>query len=238
MRRTSGWIALGIATMLISQTVRAQELRIVTLDQKTKAPVAGALISLVSRRSEVLDTTRTGADGSFTIRAKQGGKYFLRVSRTGFPTEETDAIFLNDGETRVDTLYVAAARALPVDELVAREVARLFGVSTAVLPKRAVLLPSDIDPVRGSARSVSDVVMQIGPASVQVLGAGTGRACYQIHGGGCALIYVNGQPVPSSTDFSAQDVEAIVVLSPLDVQTALGRTGGVVLLFTRGMLRR
>jgi len=72
---------------------------------------------------------------------------------------------------------------------------------------------------------------------VRVLGAGTGRVCYQIRGGNCALLYLDGQPIPATTDIPAHDLEAVAILAPMDAIVTLGRNNGVVMLFTRRMLR-
>ncbi|MGQ0639284.1 MAG: carboxypeptidase-like regulatory domain-containing protein, partial [Gemmatimonadaceae bacterium] len=185
-----------------------------------------------------LDTARTAADGSFTLRAKAPGKFFLQVRRSGYPAEETDAIFLQAGETRDDTLYVApAASLLKLDVIVDREVSRIFGVPASSLAGKAVILPEDIASVSTSTRTASDVVLKKGPPFVRVLGAGTGRVCYQIRGAGCAALYLNGQPIPATIDIPAHDLEAVAILAPMDVLITVGRNNGIVMLFTRGMLR-
>ncbi|MGH7711765.1 MAG: carboxypeptidase-like regulatory domain-containing protein [Gemmatimonadaceae bacterium] len=237
MRSTHLLVVVAVTSILTSEG-RSQELRAVALERDTKQPVVDARVSLLSRRRAELDTARTAADGSFSVRAKEGGKFFLSVRRFGYPAEETDAIFLNAGETRIDTVYVAPARTLQkVETVIDREIFRIFGVTIASLSDRAVILPEDVESVRASSRTASDVVMQKGPTYVRVEGAGTGRVCYQIHGGGCALLYLNGQPIPSSTDIPVHDLEAVAVLTPTDAQMLLGRNNGVVMLFSRGMLR-
>jgi hypothetical protein len=229
---------LALASALVAVEGRAQELRGVALDRETKQPVTDARISLLDRRRAEVDTARTASDGSFTLRAKEAGKFFIHVRRSGYPSEETDAIFLKDDESRVDTLYVASARTrLKVDAIVNREVFRIFGVATSSLPEKSVILPDDIASVLGSARTAADVVVQKGPPFVGVLGAGTGRVCYKVRSGNCAAVLVNGQRVLSTTDIPAIDLEAVVILSPFDAQTTIGRNNGVVLLFTRAMSR-
>jgi hypothetical protein len=83
----------------------------------------------------------------------------------------------------------------------------------------------------------SDVVLQKGPSFVRVFGAGTGRVCYQVRASNCAMLYLNGQPIPASTDIPATDLEAVAILTPMDGLVQLGRNSGVVMLFTRGNLR-
>ena len=238
---------LILASSSVSAVSSSQELRAVTLDRETKQPVVDVRVSLLSRRRAELDTARTGPDGSFTLRAKEPGKFFLQVRRDGYVTEETDAIFLAEGEIRVDTLYIASAKTLQtVASIVDREMFRLFGVTASRLSSRALILPHQVEAVRRSSRSASDVVMRKGPSYVRVNGAGSGRVCYQIQRSGCAAIYLNGQAVPSSTDISATDLEAVAILRPTDVQLSLdaglnpvasSHANGVVMLFTRSMLR-
>lgn len=238
MRPIGYRFAAGIVmSCLIGVEGVAQELRLVTLDRDTKQPVTDVRVSLLSRRRVELDTARSGPDGSFTLRAKEPGKFFLSVSRTGYPTEETDAIFLAAGETRVDTLFLAPAQKLmKVEDVVDREIVRIFGVSASSLSSRALLLPDDIERVRSSARTASDIIQQKGPSFVRVLGAGSGRVCYQIQGSNCAAQYLNGQPIPSSTDIPAEELAAVAILTPMEAQVALGQNSGAVLLFTRSLL--
>ena len=167
MRFMSVLVTCALAIAFGPAAVQAQELRVITLDRESKQPVTNALITLLNRRQQPLDTTRTAADGSFTFRVAEGGKFFLRVLRAGVPAEETDAIFLEKGETRFDTLYLEPVRSIEnLSDLVSREVFRLFGVSLAGLPPKAVLLGEELEEVRVSARSASDVILQKGPAFV------------------------------------------------------------------------
>jgi hypothetical protein len=239
MRLNRRPVVLSLSLAIVSVESASQELRAVTLDRETKQPVVDVRVSLLSRRRAELDTARTGPDGSFALRAKEPGKYFLQIRRTGYLAEETDAIFLAEGETRFDTLYIAPAKGMrTVESIVDRELFRLFGVTASSLSDRALILPDEVEAVRRSSRYASDVVMQKGPSYVRVNGAGTGRVCYEIQGGGCAAVYLNGQPIPSSTDIPASDLEAVAILRQMDVQVTSSRSyNGVVMLFTRSMLR-
>ncbi len=238
MRLNRRLAVLMLASSIVSAESASQELRAITLDRETKQPVADARVSLLSRRREELDTARTGPDGTFILRAKAPGKFFIQVRRTGYLAEETDAVFLTEGETRSDTLYIASAKGVQtVESIVDREMFRLFGVTASSLSDRALILPHQVEAVRRSSRNASDVVMQKGPSYVRVIGAGTGRVCYQIQGGGCASLYLNGQPIPSSTDIPANDLEAAAILRQTDVQITSRNNNGVVMLFTRSMLR-
>jgi len=229
---------LVLASSIVSAESASQELRAITLDRETKQPVADARVSLLGRRREELDSARTGADGAFVLRAKAPGKFFIQVRRTGYLAEETDAVFLTEGEIRVDTLYIASAKGVQnVESIVDREMFRLFGVTASSLSSRALILPQHVEAVRRNSRTASDVVMQKGPSYVRVNGAGTGRVCYQIQGSGCAALYLNGQPIPSSTDIPANDLEAVAILRQVDVQMTSRHNNGVVMLFTRSMLR-
>jgi hypothetical protein len=228
----------ALAMSIVGSEAASQELRAVALDRETKQPVADVRISLLSRKREELDSTRTGVDGSFTLRAKEAGKYFIQVRREGSPAEDSDAIFLESGAVRRDTLYVTPARLLQgVSVVIGREVFRVLGVTISSLSPRSLILPEAIDEIRASSRSASDIVMQKGPPYLRVLGLGTGRVCYQIYGGDCARVYLNGQPMQTNTDIPAADLEAVAVISARSAQITLGENSGVVMLWTRGMLK-
>jgi len=238
MRRIGSLSVFTLATAIAGNEARSQELRAVALDRESKKPVADVRVSLLSRKREELDSTRTAVDGTFTLRAKQAGKYFIQVRRDGSASEESDAIFLESGETRNDTLYVTPARLLQaVDVVIGREVFRIFGVTISSMSPRSLILPEAIDEVRASARTAADIVMQRGPPNLRVLGLGTGRVCYQIQGGDCARVYLNGQQMQTSTDIPAEELEAVAVISPRSALVALGVNTGAVMLWTRGMLK-
>lgn len=235
-RKNQAILSLGLC--IVASDGVAQEIRAVALDRETKKPVADVRVSLLSRKREELDSTRTGADGSFTLRAKEAGKYFIQVSRDGSASEESDAIFLESGVTRNDTLYVTPARLLQgVDVVIGREIFRIFGITISSMSPRSLILPEAIDEVRASARSAADVVMQRGPPNLRVLGLGTGRVCYQIQGGDCARVYLNGQQMQTSTDIPAEELEAVAVIPPRSALVTLGVNTGAVMLWTRGMLK-
>ncbi len=238
MRPPSSLAVFTLAMSIVGNEGRSQELRAIALDRETKKPVADVRVSLLTRKREELDTTRTGVDGSFTLRAKEGGKYFVQLRRDGSASEESDAIFLESGVTRNDTLYVTPARLLQgVDVVIGREIFRIFGVTISNMSPRSLILPEAIDEVRASARTAADIVMQKGPPNLRVLGLGTGRVCYQIYGSDCARVYLNGQQMQTSTDIPAEELEAVAVLSARNAQVTLGNNSGVVMLWTRGMLK-
>ena len=248
MRRIGSLTVFTLAMSIVASEATSQELRAVALDRETKQPVADVRVSLLSRKREQLDSTRTAVDGSFTLRAKEAGKYFIQVRHEGQAAEESDAIFLEKGETRNDTLYVTPARLLQkVDVIIGREIFRIFGTTTSNMSPRSLILPDEVEEVRAKSRTAADIVMQLGPPLLRVLGLGTGRVCYQIDGGDrrgldapttdCARVYLNGQPMQTTTDIPAAELEAAAVLSPRSVQATLGVSTGVIMLWTRGMLK-
>jgi hypothetical protein len=216
----------------------AQEIRAVALDRETKKPVADVRVSLLSRKREELDTARSAQDGSFVLRASEAGKFFISVQRQGQAAEESDAIFLEKGETRSDTLYVTPSRLLQkIDVVIGREIFRILGVTISSMAPRQLILPEEIAEVRKGARTAADIVMQTGPSYLRVLGLGTGRICYQLARDECARVYLNGQPMQTNTDVPAEELEAAAVITAQSVQATLGRNSGIVMLWTRGMLK-
>lgn len=248
MGQLRGPVGFAMAISMVASEAVAQEVRAVALDRETKQPVADLRVSLLSRRRDALDSTRTAQDGTFILRAKEGGKYFIQVRHEGQAAEESDAIFLENGQTRTDTLYVTPARLLQkVDVIIGREIFRIFGTTISSMSPRSLILPDAVEEVRAKARTAADIVMQRGPPRLRVLGLGTGRVCYQIDGGDrraldaptgdCARVYLNGQPMQTTTDIPAEELEAAAVLSPRSVQATLGANTGVIMLWTRGMLK-
>lgn len=237
MKRMSTAV-LMLALLGTSREGVSQEVRSVALDRETKKPVADLRVSLLNRRREELDTARTAQDGSFTLRAKEGGKFFIQVQHAGQAAEESDAIFLEKDQTLNDTLYVTPARLLQgIDIVIGREIFRLLGVTISSMAPRQLILPEDIDEIRGRSQNASDIVMRKGPPFLRVIGLGTGRICYQLYGGDCARVYLNGQPMQTNTDIPASELEAVAVIPARSAQTTLGNNSGVVMLWTRGMLK-
>ncbi|MGH7695151.1 MAG: hypothetical protein ACRENH_09220, partial [Gemmatimonadaceae bacterium] len=62
MRRLGSLTVFTLAMSIVGSEAASQELRAVALDRETKQPVADARISLLSRKREELDSTRTAVD--------------------------------------------------------------------------------------------------------------------------------------------------------------------------------
>ena len=103
MRTTRQQIAVTvISTVLLltaAQQAAAQTIRGKLLDQYTNQPIPGANVALVTpTNAPVGPTTKTGNDGSFSIRAPADGIYRLRADLSGYLSAVTPAIELGQGD--------------------------------------------------------------------------------------------------------------------------------------------
>src|ERR1700682_776759 len=95
-------VAALSAVLLIAtaaQQAAAQVIRGKLLDQYTNQPIVGATIALVTpTNAPVGVTTKTGNDGSFSIKARADGIYRLRADLSGYLSAVTPAIELGRGD--------------------------------------------------------------------------------------------------------------------------------------------
>ena len=95
-------VAALSAVLLIAtaaQQAAAQVIRGKLLDQYTNQPIVGATIALVTpTNAPVGVTTKTGNDGSFSIKAPADGIYRLRADLSGYLSAVTPAIELGKGD--------------------------------------------------------------------------------------------------------------------------------------------
>lgn len=88
-------LALAAACVLAPAQLRAQAVHGVVTLEGTKAPVAGALVTLVDGRGTTVRQTTTLDNGRYSLGAAEPGWYRLRIVRIGFQS------FLSDS-TRLD----------------------------------------------------------------------------------------------------------------------------------------
>jgi hypothetical protein len=87
-----------VLVLTAAQQVAAQAIRGQLLDQYTNKPIAGATVTLMTDAGPVGPKTKTGSDGSFSIRVPRPGIYRLRAELPGYITAQTPAIELGAGD--------------------------------------------------------------------------------------------------------------------------------------------
>lgn len=87
-----------LASLAAPQTLRAQALRGVVIDDDNGTPVASATVRLVVR-GELDRGTETDAQGRFLFTLHTAGDYGLEVSRVGYTTTRSQSVRVEDRDT-------------------------------------------------------------------------------------------------------------------------------------------
>jgi hypothetical protein len=232
MRSRAYLLGIGLAA-LFSSAAQAQKVDGVLIVGEAGVPAANARVWLTTTRGLMIDTSRSDAQGRFTVSAPRPGRYILNVRRLGYFPEETDPIRLADGEVRHDTVYVLSARVLkPVEVIVRREVSNRFGIDIKSLSSSNVITPEEIDRIRPSASDMRDLIRYNTPPSLTITTQRDGSSCYRVRAGACALVYVDGMLWGTDAWISANEIESIVIIPGHQAFLRYGSSNGVIAVFT------
>jgi hypothetical protein len=239
MRGFASGLAIAAVAALSPQMSHAQAFSGVLIVSEVGAPVANARVWLMTPRGFMVDTTRSDAQGRFTVKADRPGTYVLNVRRLGYFPEETDPIKLASGQTVIDTVYLLSPQVLkPVDVVVKREVETRFGVNIHALSSSNVITPDEIDRYRFIASDLESLLRWSMPVSLQIARRGT-DVCYMIRGRGCAGVYLDGLFVGTNPGFlSPHEIESIVVIPGSESFIRFGQSAGAIAIFTTFSSRR
>lgn len=232
MRSSAHLLGIAVAALFSSAT-QAQKVDGILIVGEAGVPAANARVWLKTTRGLMIDTTRSDAQGRFTVSAPKPGRYVLNVRRLGYFPEETDPIRLEDGEVRHDTVYVLSPRVLkPVDIVVRREVSNRFGIDIKSLSSSNVITPEEIDRIRPSASDMRDLIRWNTPPSLTITTQRDGSSCYRVRAGACALVYVDGMLWGTDAWISANEIESIVIIPGHQAFLRYGSANGVIAVFT------
>ena len=239
MRRLASLLSLAAVAAGAPQISHAQAVSGILVISEVNAPVANARVWLMTPRGLMIDTTRSDAQGRFTLKADRPGTYVLNVRRLGYFPEETDPIKLARGQTVIDTVYLLSPQVLkPVDVVVRREVETRFGVNIHALSSSNVITPEEIDRYRFIASDLETLLRYSMPVSLQIARRGS-EVCYVIRGSGCAPVYLDGLFVGTNPGFlSPNEIESIVVIPGSESYIRFGRSAGAIAVFTNLSSRR
>lgn len=88
-------VALGFT----GATVDAQVVRGTLIEQRATSPIPEALVRLFDDANVAIDSARTSADGSFTLRARDAGTHYLYFDHPGYASISSERIELAAGDT-------------------------------------------------------------------------------------------------------------------------------------------
>lgn len=243
MRRS--WIVpLGVlASMAFPLSGRAQVVEGTLTDANTRAPVAGAAATLFDDNGSVADRATTAENGSFTLRARWRGGYWVRVERPGYHAVESRPFYLNRAESlaiRLETVpEVAEIEGVTV--LASRRQNRNYA---SFLERRGAGWGRFLGPEELETRNAVSLAHIVAPMSPQLsLGAGGGLVTRTRAGGSCTpSFFIDGQ----RTDWDLFDglppslVRGIEVYTdpifvPVELQTGFSQCGAIVVWTETGL---
>ena len=152
---TMGALALMAVT---ASGAPAQVVRGSVVDAEHSAPIAGAIVSLLSADGRTLRSVLSGDGGRFALRAPDTGSYHAEAKRIGFEPVVSPRFTLAAGEMRELRLRVSAVRTLPpvhVSALTKCRSDQSDGAATAALWEdvRAALTATRLTQEDGSAQA-------------------------------------------------------------------------------------
>jgi hypothetical protein len=234
----------------------------VALDEGTREPVVGVMVSLLDAAGQVVRSTVSDPTGRFRLAYPGRGEAFrVRAEHVGYATAEGEVRFDRSDQLRLEVLM--ATRAIALDPIVVTERRRGLLADAGFYARRDTGLGVfvEVDEVqRARATQVTDLlagrsnirVIQVPPFGTDIRIAGTERVDSRDGGTGwvqCApAVYLDGAMVrtagepkpedpPLSDIISPQAVAAVEVFRrPSEVPARFGGVGaacGVVLLWTR-----
>jgi hypothetical protein len=127
MKKVSALVLAALLT--VAAHAHAQTLRGVVVDDGTSAPIADALVELVSPDARMGVTARTDSAGRFLLRPARAGRFVLRMSQLGYAPLLSDTLSVRPVET-LDIEARLSQAAIPLEPLVVtarRRTTRLDG---------------------------------------------------------------------------------------------------------------
>jgi hypothetical protein len=176
------------ASALRAATLGAQAVRVRVVERATSAPVAGAIVSLLTGDSVRVSPGLTDADGRQELRASGPGTYRVQVERVGYATVVTLPVELGPGATRdlpvlltsratsVAGVRVVGRRQCAEDPARTAETANLWAEARKALESSELAAAGRLVPVEARRyRRSLDRVLRVTQESVTTRTASTGR---------------------------------------------------------------
>ncbi|MDX1647289.1 MAG: carboxypeptidase-like regulatory domain-containing protein [Longimicrobiales bacterium] len=237
---------VALAAAAGAAPLHAQTFRGRVLENLSEAPVATALVSLLSEAGDALDVSIADSAGAYRVEAPEPGTYRLRAERIGFETVETplleagtaDAVYPLDLIVRADPLHLPGFTVMTnrlSDEQADREVQLMIGISPASL-RFDPMSYEEIQHHVVMGRGLYDAVRASNYAGLITRWNADGP-CFSLRARGCLPVYLNGLRLRGDFmgDAPLDLVYRIVLLTPTD--GSLVYPSGALLLYTEAWLR-
>lgn len=227
-------------TALTAQTFQGR-----VLEDGNDAPVATALVSLLTDEGDQVAVSIADENGGYRVRAPEPGIYRLRAERLGFETFETPLLEASaaEGSYPIDLVLRTDPFELPgftvetnrvSDKEADREVRLMIGLSIASLRYR----PIGFEKIRehvDRAHTLEDLLRWEDHAGL-IVSYGPDGPCFSLRARSCLPVYMNGLRLRREfvETIPLEMVYRIVILTATD--GSLTYPSGAVLLFTEAWL--
>jgi hypothetical protein len=242
------------AFLLTSEPAQAQTIRGIVVEDGTRAPIAGALVELVTPDGRSAAAAQTDGGGVFLLRPANPGSFVVRLKHLAYAPLNSDTLRIGRGET-VEIEVRLAQTAIPLEPLVvtARRDARLEGFYERQRKRSFGHFMTRQEIERRAGTRTTDLLnMMPGVRIVQVTGPGGMGAVNMItlRGGGSGrclpTIYVDGMEMKQFPESGVDDFLSPYILEGVEVYTMGGAPTsimprgncGVVAFWTRMDSRR
>lgn len=245
MRRVA-WIVLLAA----AQPAAAQTIRGTVADSASSTPLGSVTVELLRLDSQLVERGQTDSAGTFTVRAPDPGRYFLRVQMIGYRPYQTAIALTSRGETNLAIRLGAVPVALPAVTVEASRDAYLLrrGFYMRKESERGNFLdPGQVEKVLPKAKVATDLLLKIPGVRIQQ-GVPQLRTCRTVTSGssqdamditGFPHVYVDGVKSGREIAYFMQPQEILAVevyMGPSQIPLQYGGTStpcGVILIWTK-----
>jgi len=244
-----------LSTLATPAPAASQTLLGRVLDLVNDAPIGGVIVSLIGRNGAERVRTVSDSVGQFVLAPPEEGEYVLIADRFGYSEARSPLLALvMEGQTAIDVVMAPEPIGLEgleisVEEAASEELQRM-GLSANQLGNRwigrqkieAIPLKLDMGAILEKTNQMG--IRVIRPSSDSGLGGADMGLCVAITrartGGGrgtCALIVLNGIPIPGvqALNIDPESIESMALLQPIEATTYFGTIGGsgALLVWTR-----
>jgi hypothetical protein len=227
-------ICFGLVALSVPRALEAQLLKGRIISTESRTPISDATVEAIDSLRKVILSTRSDANGAFTMQFGGPGEFRIRVRRIGIEPTLTDPLkFVGPDTVEVDLLV--EERPAVVDER--RVVATMSPITEARLENARsrgwrVYPPERVKPIRERAMNLDAMLKALGLANVMI----SQQCIRSLVTNGCMTVFIDDQYFGqvSFNSINVRDIEFVAVIGPTEALTTYGNRAqhGVVMLYT------
>lgn len=249
-------LVVGLAILFHASGVAAQRVHVQLIDEFTQAPVSGALVLLLNASDDEVGRATSDEDGAFDLEPEVG-QYRLVVVRAGHVDIHTPAFEVDDGSLTLQILVPPSP--VPLEGLevtVSPYEDDLFWLGLTIEQVGRRLITRELIDKHQGAKDIGEIIQWQVPPGVQIIRqenvnvnswgpvADRIELCFSFPqarnfdgSNSCAVLVLDGRITSDEVmvHVDPDDVEAILVLRPLEARQLYGMmgNGGAIVTYTR-----